>query len=849
MFKNLITIILFVITFPAFSQGIVQGKIVDSNTNEPLIGASVRVLNTNFGAAADVNGSFEIKNVSVGKQTLEITFVGYDIQKVEIQVEQGKITDLTLKLSESFFMGEEVVVSATRRPEKLTEAPAAMSIITAKEISQNSSLGLIDMYSKMQGIEFSRQGVNSVTLNARGFNSAFNAKVLNMTDGRISMTAGSTGLPAIINNTYIKEDVERVEVVFGPNSALYGPNAHNGVMQVLTKDPRSSAGTIVAIGAGNQNVLTARLRHAQILNNKFSFKVMGEYTAGKDFEFYDSVYVGGSPYTATQYAVPEKNDNFNFKHLRASASLYYSLNKDSDLILSYGGSLNDYFTVNSVGRNRSKNMNFQYFQLRYVSPRLFAQIYYTTTDLGNDSYNLQNYTRDYTNRVNSPYTQDSPLFANFGKLSPEQAEVFARRSKLNEQSARLNGEIQYNYSFEKTGTELIASASYQKDLPNTNGTILLDATQKVEITQTGVALQMTQKLPANMRFIASARYDNHSVFGNLFAPKLALVWNGLGGSIRASYGQALAAPIILFQYIAANGVVFGSGDGISYVPNGASLTDQTAIKTIDKLKVERVQTFEMGYKGIINKKLFLDFNGWYAQSENFLSPAISVGGRILSMGSNAINFLVVPGAANAQGNLAGGLFQTYFNYGNVNSYGVDLGANYFFNDNISLGIKYSYFDSDITKDDIKNDANRDGYVSLEERSLNAPKNRIVSNLGFNNLIKNKLSASISMRWLEAYDFYAGSQIGTAAGEGKRGAVYGGKVNGTDRFYVKNFDWGSLGGFTTFDLNLTYKINEKFNFGASVSNIFDTKQKEFVGSPAIRRLFMVEFKVNLPAGKK
>ena len=196
-------------------------------------------------------------------------------------------------------------------------------------------------------------------------------------------------------------------------------------------------------------------------------------------------------------------------------------------------------------------------------------------------------------------------------------------------------------------------------------------------------------------------------------------------------------------------------------------------------------------------------------------------------------------------------FLTFFNYASVKSFGMDIGLNYSFNKYVSAAIKYSWFGSDITEDNLKNDANKDGYVSLEEKSLNAPKNRGMIILNFQNLCRDKLFASISARWVPQYEFYSGSQISTEVGKGSRGKVYGGinPLNGQPRYYLKNFDWGPLGNFTTVDLNAGYKFNEMVSLNMGITNLFNTNQIEFVGSPSIGRLIMFELKVHVPNKKE
>jgi outer membrane receptor for ferrienterochelin and colicins len=859
MKQILLTIICIFLSIAAFAQnGKITGKIKDSESGNTLLGATVRVKGKNIGTTSGPDGSFSLANVPAGKQTIIATFVGFGSMSKDVNVSEGETTNVDFSLEVSTILGDEIVVSATRRPEKLTQAPASISVITAKDLDQLASFNVGELASKIQGVEFVRTGVNGVGINARGFNNAFNAKILAMTDGRNSMMAGGSGLAAGIMNTIIKEDVERVEVVLGPNSALYGPNAHNGVVNTISKDPRRYQGTTFAIDAGNQSVLSFRLRHAMKLSDKFAFKVTAEHTQGDDFTFNDSVYVGNGSYYGAVRAVPEIVKTFQFKHQRGEAALYYSVTPKSDIIVSYGASVNSFLAVNNVGRNQIDGWKFSYLQGRYVSPRLFAQLYYTWTNVG-DSYGIASYTRDYTNRTNSTIPASTPgLGPIIGKLTPDEAQTFALRygNKFKEASGRLNSEVQYNNAWDNIGLNMVASLSYQKDSPNTYGTSLADSnvpgtegSNLISVEQVGGAIQLEKTLPAQFKIVGAARVDNHSVFGNLFAPKIAIVKTVKDGSFRLTYGRANAAPIILFQSANVFGIVFGNGSGVSYVPNGANPADPAAVKVTDKLKVEQIGTWEVGYKGTISKKLYIDVNGYYGKTENFLSPAISVGGRALSVGNITIptQNLLLPGTV-TNSVLAGSAFSTYFNYGQVDAWGADLGINYYFTKDISLGVKYSYFNSDITDDNIKNDANRDGFVSNEEKSLNTPKNRVAATLSFQNLMNKKLFVNLSMRAVESFDFYSGSQIGTEAGAGKRGVVTATLANGSKVNYLKNFDYGPLGGFTTFDVSAGYMLSKTFTIGAAMSNIFNTKQREFVGSPLIGRLFSVELKAHVPYKK-
>ena len=181
-------------------------------------------------------------------------------------------------------------------------------------------------------------------------------------------------------------------------------------------------------------------------------------------------------------------------------------------------------------------------------------------------------------------------------------------------------------------------------------------------------------------------------------------------------------------------------------------------------------------------------------------------------------------------------------------YGLDVNINYSINQFVSLGVQYSWFGSDITDNDIRNDANGDGYVSLEETSLNAPEHKGVIGLNIQNLFRQKMFVNISTRLVQQYDAYGNAAIGTEAGKGWRGKVYWEDSTGQAKYYYKNFDWGPLGGFISIDLNAGYKINKMLSLNMGITNLLNTRQMEALGSPSIGRLIMFELKAHVPNKK-
>ena len=829
--KKLILFILMLTVYASlFSQtGTINGNVKDRQTNEPLPGATVIIKGRTGSTTTDNLGNFKFLKVDTGNVVIVISYVGYNDMVLQVNVADGNISTRNASLSLIDQVGNAVVVSASKRPEKITDAPASIQVIGKKELEEFAGSNFGELISKVQGIEYVRTGVDETYFNARGFNSAFNNKVLHIADGRNSMTALSGGLPIMNRGTATKDDIDRLEVVVGPQSALYGPNAHNAVFNFITKDPRKYQGTTLGVSAGNRNQFSARFRHATKIDERWAFKLTGEYVSGTEYVFYDSVY-GVAP----NRAIPEHNVDFDFRHVRGEGHLYYSITPTTDVIVSGGGSTNNYLQVTTGMRNQIRGLTYNFLQARITNPHYYVTIYNTWGNIGT-SYPIVGYTRDFWRLTHNPSRP----------ISIDSAEKIAIDTNMfKERSQRFNADGQYNHNFQKVGLFLVAGLNYQNERPNGFGINLVDSFEHIVITQYGAVLQLEKKLPWRMRLIAAARWDNHSNFGNVFAPKIGLIKSVADGNLRITWARAFAMPSILFQFSNLNNSTFGNGAGVTYVPNGKP-DEPSSYKVTTPLKPEEVKTLEAGYKGTILRRLFIDVSGYYSQIRNFLGPSKTVPGRAKYVGDIAVYPNSSSAGTDQNGLVQNAQFTTYFNYGQVKAWGIDAGLNYRFNNFVSLGFKYSWFDSDIKKDDPENDANKDGEVTEDENSLNAPNSRGLIMLSFQNLFKNKAFINLSTRFVQRYNFYSGAQIGSLEGEGRRGIIERDSLPDIR----KNFDHGPLGGFITIDLSAGYRLNQQVQLNMGITNLFNTKQTEFVGSPSISRLIVFELKLHVPNKKK
>lgn len=803
--------------------GSVSGIIVDAATGEPLLGANVIVRGTHTGSTTNEQGYFILRDLEPEQYTLDIFFMGYETITRKVNINAGEEIVLDLALNKSSDVLGEVVISANRRPQKITRAPATVNVISSEQIENFPGPNAGELAARQKGVDFVRSGVQGTGINIRGFNSAFNSKNLQVEDGRISNLV-ATGLPFGSFTTIIKEDIDRVEIILGPNAALYGPNAHNGLVNTLTKDPRTSEGLELVAGAGNQEQLSFRGRLAVEVKDNVGIKLWGEHTQGTEFDYVDSVYVGTTAY-------PELELDPDFHTTKYGAAVYYGLNETNDLIASYGHSNNSNLGVTNAGRNQIRDWNIDYAQLRYLSPHFYANVYHTWSKT-EDTYAINQRTQNYVSFINNGFSEPEALERSFTEMwfpipaLPEGGVALPRGAVFADDSRRWNAEAQYNN--EIGALTYVAGVQYQQDRADSNGTYLLDMDGPIVIDQTGYYGQLEYTFEdAGLDLLFVGRYDDHELYGGNFIPKAAVVKNFDFGSFRLTYGKGIAAPSIL--NLSGNlfgGLVLGNGLGFT-------LEDGTVI---NPLEVETIKSVETGYKGkLFSDKLFLEANAYYNMSEDFLSPLINISATspVAMRGDTPIGDLI-PGSD-------GALVLTYLNFGEVDTYGADVGLNYFFNDQNRFSFNYSYFDYSLDKNDPANDANMDGKVLETDLPINTPTHKF--GLGYY-YTGNKFFGSLYGRYVEEYDFFSGINVAAETqdldGDGINEIVEDARVGRT-------WNYGPLGGFFNVDLNLGYHFAENWTLGASVTNIFDSEVRQFVASPVIGRLYMVELKYHLPFG--
>jgi len=802
--------------------GSLSGTITDTG-GEPVIGANVVIEALKTGAVTDIEGKYFF-NAPVGTYEVTVSYIGYTTANQEVTIEADQTTTFDISLSEGTELGT-VVVSGSRRREKLTESPATIETIHAREIAEYAG-NPAELIARQKGVDYFRAGIAAPAFNIRGFNSNFNAKNLQVTDGRFS-TLIATGLPFGPLNTVIKEDIEQVELILGPNSTLYGPNAHNGLLNTITKDPRKYAGTTLVINPGvngdGAGFFSGRLRHAQVVNEKFAFKVTGEYTQATEFEWSDSVFIDrvgavdtlGNPIpdgVREGYNEFELDNGVDF--FRAEAGLYYTPVKDFDIIFNTGYSNSNYLAPTNVGRNQIRDWSINYYQLRLSGKNWFAQAYYTTSQT-DSTYAIDQRTKNYYALLDS----------GLGEATAAGPASFGNGALFQDDSRRFNAEAQFNETFGNLG--VVAGVQYQFDRANSLGSYLLDVDEDdfIEVSQIGGYAHLTYDLPAGWRILAAARADNHEIYDFNLVPKFAILKKTDMSSWRFTYGQGIAAPTILNMFgDLFGGLILGNSDGFTLVDGSV----------VERQSVEKIQTFELGYRGQLAKnKFFLDANAYFNISRDFLSPVTGIGVASLRGDTPVEDVQELFSIYN-------GLVFTCINFGEVNTYGFDIGGTYYFNPKFSANFNYSYFGWSVDEDNLENDFNGDGVVNFLDVLVNAPTHKAGAGLNYSG---DKWFGSVFGRWVAEYNYFSSFQIASSTQEG---LTYRGVPIVENARSADTFNYGPLGGFVTFDLNVGYRINDTFTVAAAAVNAFNQELREFTASAPTRGLYTLELRVNLPA---
>lgn len=245
------------------SDAHVYGHVVDRTSREHLAYATIAVVGTTYGATTDASGHYFLKNLPVGDLVLEVRALGYATQRRQVRLAAGQSLEQNFEVDEERFSMDEVVVSASRTETLKREAPALVSVVSPDLFERTNAVALSQGLSFQPGVrvEDDCQNCGFAQVRINGLDGHY-SQILVDSHPVFSALTGVYGLEQIPANM-----IERVEVLRGGGSALYGSSAIGGTINIITREPLHSSAqlshTLTSIGGSsaydNASMLNASL--------------------------------------------------------------------------------------------------------------------------------------------------------------------------------------------------------------------------------------------------------------------------------------------------------------------------------------------------------------------------------------------------------------------------------------------------------------------------------------------------------------------------------------------------------------------------------------------------------------
>lgn len=202
--------------------------------------------------------------------------ISWSAVETEQQAQMEQLLNMDFKA-----LAEIHLTSAARKNQNLLDTTAAVTVIDQKEIRRSGLTSLPELLRMVPGLNVARINNNNWAITSRGFNAQFSNKLLVLMDGRILYTPLFAGVNWNLQDVLL-EDIERIEVIRGPGGTLWGANAVNGVINIITKKAQDTQGGLLTVGGGNPDTLHGGLRYGGKMDEKLAYRF---YTKG--FEYTD----------------------------------------------------------------------------------------------------------------------------------------------------------------------------------------------------------------------------------------------------------------------------------------------------------------------------------------------------------------------------------------------------------------------------------------------------------------------------------------------------------------------------------------------------------------------------------
>ena len=518
------------------AQTTVSGVVTDAELGDPLIGANLIIQGTSVGTSTDLDGNFSITSDTPLPWTLEVSYTGFANQIIQVTTAQS---GMSIALASSALIGQEVVVSASRRREKVQEAPASISVFNARKLAASPNENPVRNLISAPGVTIQQQSAGRINIQLRGDGGLFGSASFPMLDYRPLVGAG-TGTFDALNTPLNNIDIERIEVVRGPGSALYGPGVTAGVIHFISKSPIDKPGTTVQLTGGELGQFGVSARHATKVSDKFGFKLNATYKRGDEFtlDLNDPDDAARIPLYQKQVFAPaiangvvdptqpgrlllDENDldpdgdgnplQSDFFNTAITGTLEFRPQDDLSVNVSGGYNTASGIFFNNQGEGLAQNAT-TWGQARMQKGGLFAQAFFANNNGGSD---------------------DRPNF------------LYQTGNQTKNASKQFEAQVQYNFDLPGfLNSNWTAGIDYRNASNDTGNTLYGRNEDDDDFNIVGIYLQGKLALAEKLDLVVAARGDQFNAIDETgFAPRVAFVYKASPKhTFRASYNRAIGTP-------------------------------------------------------------------------------------------------------------------------------------------------------------------------------------------------------------------------------------------------------------------------------------------------------------------
>jgi len=528
-FKNYILIGLFILVSQSLVAqiGTLSGAVKEKDGTNPLIGANVYFNGTNIGTATNRNGLYSFRNLKVGEYEMIVSYSGYGRRKETIKIKEGANTlDFQLKKSERE-LGE-VVITGTGTPHHLKSAPVQTELISKKLVKAVSASGFADLMTGISpSFDFNPGNMGSfMQLNGLG-----NDYILVLIDGK--RMYGDIGGQNDINRIN-PDDIEKIEVVKGASSSLYGSEAIAGVINVITKKSKQKI-------YAESNSRISEYGNKQYFN-KVGFN-LGHFSSLTTYSRKES-----DGWQLSKFEIDDDMDNDDSSDDVLVATDAKQVNAYEDYTISqrFDYAITNKLSVYAMGSKYEKDV------LLPISVKKYGY-YYNDYSYSTGAKYLIN-KRDY---ITIDFNSDQ--FKYYYKYNQDYNDYTIGEKVINTDQKREDVNLKYIFSLKKAH-QFTLGGEYVNESLESEGRLI---NPKEDAYTISAFAQDEMKLLKNLSLVAGVRYVKHKEFGNDFTPKLSALYKLNNFNFRGIYAKGFKAPTLkelYYHYEKRSNLYLGNSD-------------------------------------------------------------------------------------------------------------------------------------------------------------------------------------------------------------------------------------------------------------------------------------------------